>query len=193
VEQGLGSLRDSKQRIAVLKREIHHIEKERERQERTEKGEELSPEIAAGGSVESRGKTASEGVDEGLVDIRDLVFARDDSTAAVRFRLVNIEKGNEPVEGYVHLIAEDSSERPQRMWAFPPQVLRNGVPLNYRKGRRFRIRRFVPIKGEFELSPEELVPVALRVMVYDRAGQVIFDKKYKVGLRWKQGRRKEGY
>jgi hypothetical protein len=188
VGQGLESLEDARHRIAVLKREIDRIEKRREHQERTDKEEESSPEIAAGGSVESEEETQLEGVSEGLVDIRDLVFARDDSRAAVRFRLVNIEKGDEPVEGYVHLIAGDRSERSRRIWAFPQQVLRNGVPLNYRKGRGFRIRRFVPIIGEFELSPEEVAPVALRVMVYDRTGQVIFDKKYEVGSSWKQGR-----
>jgi hypothetical protein len=188
VEQRLGSLRDARQRILVLKKEIDRFEKQRDRQERPDKEEESPPVSAAGGSVESQEETQLEVVSEGLVDIRDLVFARDDSKAAVRFRLVNIEKGNEPVGGYVHLIACDSTEKPRRIWAFPPQVLRDGVPLNYRKGRRFRIRRFVPIKGEFEFSPEDVAPVALRVMVYDRAGQVIFDKKYDVGSSWKQGR-----
>ena len=185
LEQGLESFRDAKHRIAVLKKETDRIEKQREHQEHTDKEEESSLEIATGGSVESQEEEQLERISEGHVDIRDLVFARDDSTAAVRFRLVNIAKGDDPVEGYVHLIAADSSERPRRIWVFPQQVLRHGVPLNYRKGRRFRIRRFGPIKGEFELSPEGVAPVALRVIVYDRAGQVIFDKRYEGTSSWK--------
>ena len=54
----------------------------------------------------------------------------DDSRATIRFELVNIQEENGLVDGYVHVIAGDGSNEPRRIWAFRPQVLRNGVPLN---------------------------------------------------------------
>jgi hypothetical protein len=177
VEQKRSGLRRYRRRIASLEKQINAIEKRRGRQERTDEKEESLPRIATGGSAEP----GEEGTSRGIVDIRDLVFVRDESKATVRFKLLKIKAGNNPVDGYVHVIADNGRQKPDRIWAFPPQALRNGAPLSYRKGRRFRIRRFVPILGKFELSAEGEGPVALRVLIYDRSGQVIFDREYDVG------------
>ncbi len=181
LEQARSGLQDYKRRIASLEQQIDRIETHRERQRRTVEEPESLPDIATGGSPEPQ-EGLPAGDSQGIVDIEDLIFSSEDSRATVRFKLINLAQGNDPVDGYVHLIAADSGNEPRRIWAFPPQVLRNGVPLNYRKGRRFRIRRYVPIVGKFELSPEGEAPDSLRVLIYDRSGQVIFDKEYEVGL-----------
>jgi hypothetical protein len=115
-----------------------------------------------------------------VVDVRDMVIRRDGARMNIRFDLVNIQEGHNRVGGYVHIIARDYSADPPRLWVYPQEDLRDGVPVNYRKGQLFYINRYKPIKGKFHLNSQDRAPSSIFVLVYDQSGKTIFEKEFEV-------------
>ncbi|MDY7034688.1 MAG: hypothetical protein SV375_00800 [Thermodesulfobacteriota bacterium] len=115
-----------------------------------------------------------------VVDIQDMVIKKDDSTMNIDLKVVNIQKGEGAVRGYIHIIAKNNPSNSQQKLTYPKEKLKNGVPLNFRQGELFVIERFKPIHGKFDLSPGYKPASNIMVLVYDRSGTLILKKSFEV-------------
>jgi hypothetical protein len=114
------------------------------------------------------------------VDIKELNIHREDSTLKVNFKLINAHHEEDPVSGYIHIIAMNKESEPPQLLSYPKVALRNGVPLNYKRGQLFFIKRFKTIRGAYALNSEAEIPSVLKVLVYDEPGTLIFKKEFEV-------------
>ena len=115
-----------------------------------------------------------------VVDIQDVVIKKDDSKMNIDLKVVNIKEEEGKVSGYIHIIARNNQSNFQPKWTYPKEKLRNGVPLNFRRGQRFVIERFKPIHSKFDLTPGSEPPSDVMVIVYDRLGTLILKKTFEV-------------
>ena len=116
------------------------------------------------------------------VDVRDLNFQRQGEKLNVAFNLINKDKNNNPVRGYVYMLAIFGDPSSQRIQTYPGAKLQGGMPVWYKAGYFFKIARFMPVKGEFKLAQAEDLPSSLKVLVYDQAGTLIFEEEYDVDV-----------
>ncbi len=107
-----------------------------------------------------------------LVDIQRMTIDKDNRRLKVAFNLVNIFKGDEPVSGYVHVLAS-GRDRGNPWWEiYPRGEVEKGMPAKYRVGHPFIIQRFKPIRAQFHMRPGG--PDSIRVVVYDEKGRLIY-------------------
>lgn len=135
------------------------------------------------GEAQRPGGMAADG-DEGsppsVVDINDMLIQREGHRMTVDFKLVKKDPGETAIQGYIHMIALGSDDTPPPEWTFPRVTLRDGAPVNFRRGQLFVIQRFKPVQGRFYLAPNSAPPRALKVLVYDQSGKLILEKIYEV-------------
>ena len=98
----------------------------------------------------------------------------------VVFNLVNVHEDKKSVNGYVHMIAMNKESDPPQLWTYPKVALRNGIPIDYRRGQLFLIKRFKTIRGEYFFSSSKEFPSSMKVLVYDQSGKVILQKEFEV-------------
>ena len=98
----------------------------------------------------------------------------------VNFKLVNIHQDESPVSGYVHIIAINKDADPPQLWTYPKVALRDGFPVDYKRGQLFFIKRFKTIRGEYSLDSEAECLSSVKVVVYDHPGTLIFQKEFEV-------------
>ena len=115
-----------------------------------------------------------------IVDIKDLEIQREKSMLKVNFKLVNMHQDEAPVSGYVHIIAMNKDTEPQQLWTYPKAAFKNGLPVDYKRGQLFFIKRFKTIRGEYSLTSETEYPSTVKVIVYDHPGTLIFQKEFEV-------------
>ena len=153
------SLEKSKQHIALLN---DYIRDEKEQ----------SQEIAS--------KDYTESPLPKLVDIEDLKVRRDRSNISVDFKIVNKQSEDEPIGGYVFIIASIKDMKESEATAYPMSSFKDGQPVDYKKGIRFFIQRFKGISSTFTLSKPTDEPLILEILIYDRDGTLIFKKVVEV-------------
>lgn len=180
------TIRRSKQHIAILEDYIHHLENLRE-QDRTlekapvaaERPKEKKPKPTPLEPKPTKGTQEKE-IYSDLVDIKDMVIQKEGSRVNANFKLVNIQPGEEPFTGYVHTIAVSNQAGTPKAWPYPKETLKDGVPLNYRRGQVFRIQRFRPFGAKFELGQDAAYPLSLKILVYDQTGTIVLRKFFEV-------------
>ncbi|MFH1349833.1 MAG: hypothetical protein ABII26_02745 [Pseudomonadota bacterium] len=185
LEKGISTskkiLYKSKQRIALLEDYIINFEERQEESERPTKGKD----VKEPGSTQSTGQAPKEQVERTesnvTINIKNMVIQREKSMMTVNFNLVNTKPDDDPASGYIHVVAMDRKVDPTREWVYPKVELQNGVPLNYRRGKPFLIKRFKPIQGEFILEPDSKTPSYIKVLVYDQTGNLILKEEFEVG------------
>lgn len=111
-----------------------------------------------------------------LVDIDELKVKRDRSTLDINFRIVNKQLNEEPIGGYIFVLASVKDSDSPEVWVYPSSSLKDGFPVNYRKGQRFFIQRFKSISSKYTLSKSTDEPLILKILVYDRNGELILKK-----------------
>ena len=111
-----------------------------------------------------------------IVDIEDLRIRRDGPTVDVTFRIVNRQSDEEPIGGYIFVLTSVEDSDQSEVWVYPKSPLRDGVPVDYRKGHRFLIQRFKTVNSKYTLSKLVSKPLVLRILVYDRDGTLILQK-----------------
>lgn len=126
------------------------------------------------------GETVTGEVEKSQVAINDLVMERGIRGLTVRFKLLNIDWGKSTAAGYVHTIARDSQSEPVKVWTFPNVTMENGIPVDYKKGKHFAIKRFMTMNVKYSMEETD-APSSVQVLIYDEAGNVIFDQEYEVG------------
>jgi len=115
-----------------------------------------------------------------LVDIEDLKVKRDRSNISADFKIVNKQSENEPIGGYVFIIARIKDVKELEASSYPSSPFKDGQPVNYKNGLRFFIQRFKTISSTFTLSKSIDKPIILEILVYDRDGKLILKKVVEV-------------
>ncbi len=112
---------------------------------------------------------------QGLVDIERMSIKKEGGGVKVAFNLVNVAGGEEPVSGYIHILASWDDGGRKRWKVYPRGEAEEGMPAGYRVGQPFIIQRFKPIRGQFDSRPAGGDPESIRVVVYDDTGRLIYD------------------
>jgi len=165
-------LQKTYQRVAILEDYIHNLEEK--------EGKEPEPARSSQGKAPENISAIQRTVSD-LVDIKDMVIQKEGARMIVNFRVVNLQEGENPVGGYIHIMAQAKDGAFPTKWTFPREDLENGVPLSFRRGQLFLIQRFKPIQGTIDLDPEGEPPAAIKVMVYGQSGNLLLEREYEVG------------
>jgi hypothetical protein len=115
-----------------------------------------------------------------LVGIEELKVKRDRSTIDVTFRIVNKQSNEKSIGGYIFMLASIRDSDRSEVWVYPSSPLKDGLPINHRRGQRFFIQRFKSISSKYTLSRSTDKPLILEVLVYDRDGELILKKVVEV-------------
>lgn len=184
-----------RQHVTLLEDYIRHLEEPRKPQKeksatrkdehRKEKSATRKIEIIRGETVISDAESVAVDSEEemkpiGAVDIKDMIVQKEGARMSVEFKLVNMNPGETAVGGYIHLIAMGTDPNPPPEWTFPRVQLKEGIPVNFRRGQLFLIQRFKPVQGRFYLTPNSETPTALKVLVYDQSGLLILEREFEV-------------
>jgi hypothetical protein len=111
-----------------------------------------------------------------IVDIEEISVNRDRSKINVNFRIVNKQLNEEPIGGYIFVLASIKDSGQSDIWVYPSSPLKDGLPVDYRSGQRFLIQRFRTISSKYSISKSTNKPLILEIMVYDRNGKLILKK-----------------
>jgi len=170
------------QHVTLLESYIDSLESGKEQREAVRASEETGSTVEDE-PQESREEEPSppEPVVRGLVGVEQMAIERAEDAVQVSFNLTNIAEGEEPVSGYVHILAS-GKENGSPWWEVYPrgEVAEDGIPESYRRGLPFIIQRFKPIQGRFSAGPGRGLPDAIRVVVYDDTGRLIYNEAFEV-------------
>lgn len=170
----------TKEHIVILEDYIQDIQdlrgKETSPSQQAETGAEAVERMAEDVHLEEeRKEKASE-----WVQIEDFVIEGESSELSVDFKLVNAKRGDDAMEGYIHIIAVDHNKEPYPEWNDSKDMLKDGLPLNFRRGQPFLIQRFKPYHRSYSKNSNAEFPSSIRVLVYDRSGSLLLEKKYNI-------------
>ena len=129
------------------------------------------------GKDEAASQEATPETTEPRVLIDGLKVARKNTSLNVSFRLVKTAQDSLPLEGYVHMIVMDGNVSPPQTRAFPHEVLKDGIPVNHKRGQLFIIKHFKVVRGRFFLSGVKHIPDSIRIFVYDKEGALLLDRE----------------
>lgn len=118
-----------------------------------------------------------------LLDIDELKIERDGSDITINFKIINRQLNEEPIGGYIFVIASVRGADQSKIWSYPNSMLKGGFPVDYKKGRRFFIKRFTSISSKCTLSRSVDKPLILKLLAYDREGRLILKKIVEVGFK----------
>jgi hypothetical protein len=171
---------NTKSGVKISREPVHPVETASAKAEQANKMK--VKEVLQDGPKEGQLETkAEEGLQEeskeGLVEIKDVATSKEDAKLTVSFKIVNIDQGDEPLRGYVHIIVTDKESDTPQYWTYPKVALRDGLPIEYKRGRLFVIKRFRTIRGEFFLDSNTESPLSLKIIVYNQAGNLILQRE----------------
>jgi len=170
-------LHRSRQHLAILK----EVLEDRQASKVSSAGAEQSREKGMPARAEEPKGGTSEGEKvRGAVAVEDLEAERSGQKLMVRFRLVNTLEEEAPVSGYIHMIAVNRDSEPNQFWTYPKVALRDGVPVDCKRGQRFKIRRFKRVDGEYFLDADNELPSSVKVLVYDQDGVLLFERAFEL-------------
>jgi hypothetical protein len=115
-----------------------------------------------------------------LVDISQLKVAYQGSTLIVTFNIINTQEGNRSISGHIFVLARLKGSDHSELLVYPSCPLEEGLPVNYRRGQRFVIKRLKPVQSRYTLSNPLNEPLILKILVYDDEGSLILSKTVEV-------------
>lgn len=118
--------------------------------------------------------------EEALVRIDDfrMIAMEGGSQWQLQAQLTKSEWTSEVQSGYIIVLIEDTV-RPGRYFTHPLVTVANGRPLSPQAGDSFSIRRLKPLLYDISL-PEGFLMREVRLLVYNRAGELILDQGFPV-------------
>jgi hypothetical protein len=177
--KNLRTIHRNKQHMAILEEYIRNIENPKERKTSSSRNIFL-PKKNVERVTESLSTRSTEEASTPVVDIKDVAIKKEGSQMKVNFKVVNLRELDNPIGGYIHLIAVGKDGYSPSAWTFPNEELRDGVPVDFRRGQLFLIQRFKPIQGNFFLSSFADPPSAIKVLVYNQTGILLLEKEFEV-------------
>jgi len=170
----------SKQHLALLEDYIQNLEKRMEQEKEPIKSEDIKKPEPPQRVVSQPEERKQIEKPPHVVDIKDMVIQKLNARVIVSFKLVNIQPGESSVGGYIHVIATGRDANPSQEWTYPTEKLKNGAPLNFRRGLPFLIQRFKPYNCFFNADSNSQLPTAIKIMAYDQAGVLTLEKEFEV-------------
>ena len=181
IEGTKNDLYRSKQHLALLESHLYQKETVIEEEGLKQPSDmEVQQEKVALPADESIDKEVMEDSREKPVDIKNLEIKRDKTKLTVVFNLINANEEEKSANGYVHIIAMNKESDPPQLWTYPKVALRKGIPINYKRGQLFLIKRFKTIRGQFFFSSGTGVPSSIKILVYDQSGGMLLQKEFEV-------------
>ncbi|MEA1997555.1 MAG: hypothetical protein U9N45_07935 [Gemmatimonadota bacterium] len=105
--------------------------------------------------------------------IGNLEVQAEEEGLCVTFDLINNTPDDRLLTGYLLLIVEHRSSEIDRFGTFPEFRLEHGVPLDYRVGNTYAIKRFKTVQAEVTLIEEPENYSKVRFLVFDEEGGVL--------------------
>lgn len=115
-----------------------------------------------------------------LLAIERLTTKRSNGRLSVRFRLVKGASDKDRFEGYLFMIAANTTTDPPQFWPYPRVSLNDGVPVDYKSGQAFKVRNYRIIRGRFYLDPETKTPPLLTILAYDASGTLVLNNAFAI-------------
>ena len=181
--KNLKTIHRNKQHMAILEEYIRNIENPEKR--KTSPGTNIfsQQKRAEPEPVRITEKPSHRSMEEPstpVVDIKDVAIRKEGSEMKVNFKVVNLRELDNPIGGYIHLIAVGKDGYSPSAWTFPHEQLRDGVPVDFRRGQLFLIQRFKPIQGNFYISSAVDPPSSIKVLVYNQTGTLLLEREFEV-------------
>lgn len=170
----------SRQRLALLEDYLRDLDKDAGKDAGTPEDSPLEVGEAGIEPEEKKAKVDQDASQKPRVDIEAPSIYKAGGRLKVAFRLKNEGENQGPLRGYVYMIAMDERSDPPHLQPYPKVELRNGIPVDYKRGQAFSIKRFKTIRGEYSLKAKTEGPSAIRVLVYDTSGKLIMDRGFGV-------------
>jgi hypothetical protein len=180
IQNSRSALYRSRQRLAILEKYVHAAKSGDKSAQKLSKPEEkgvVSTPPPASIQPNITGREASLAP---AVEIKDLETRKEEEKLTVRFKIVKTDQRDTPLRGYVHIIATDKKSDPPQSWTYPKVALRDGLPINYKRGRLFVIKNFRSMKGEYFLDSKVDASLSLRILAYDESGKLLIQKEFEV-------------
>ena len=114
------------------------------------------------------------------IDIQDVAITKEGSLVTTGLKLINNYKGAKKIGGFIHILVVADSIDPPQIWTYPREQIQDGLPVDFRKGKYFIMKRFSSIKGHIYLVPEGPPPSTVKVLVYNQAGEIVLERGYEV-------------
>ena len=118
------------------------------------------------------------GTEKPVVSIKGLKINRRGANLSVTFKLTRSSPGRSSIRGYLFIIAVDRSTDPPRFWPSSKTVFENGAPVNFKKGRSYKIRNFRRIRARWSFESTEKTPSEIRILAYDRGGNLLLKEDF---------------
>jgi hypothetical protein len=116
-----------------------------------------------------------------VVGIKDLKVKVTPASLNLAFKVYNVSEDPGPIRGYVHMIWLQDRSDMSKAWSYPNIKLVDAMPLDYKTGRLFSIRRFRKIRASFERKANMAIPSTLRIIVFDKSGKEVLLRDYDMG------------
>ena len=112
------------------------------------------------------------------IQIEELQTSTAGDSLNLSFRLTRNGTEDKPISGYLLIIAEHESGDPSKFGTYPEFQMTPGVPLNYRNGDPYSIRKFKLLNTAIGLKDKPFNYNKLKFMVFDSGGRVLlFDNR----------------
>ncbi len=123
------------------------------------------------------------------VDIKEFLFSYDSDRNIIKskFKLINTTINNKPVSGYAFVILK-SDKVARDKWLVSPLVeLKDGQPLNIKKGRYFSISRYTFLRFEEKITIDPSKFDRVSVYIFSSKEKLFFQKVFPVKIAPKPG------
>jgi len=175
------ALYQARQRLKFLEDHIGSSQRKQEKQAES-LGTEMTNPVPVHPVIRENGREKPDKVvpAESVVDIKNLTTKKRGGWLSVKFRLVKIKPDGDQTIGYIFMIAANSESDPPQFWTHPKAALKNGEPVNYKRGQVFKVRNYRIIRGKYFLDSETETPSFLKILVYDESGKLILKKEFSI-------------
>ena len=180
--KNLKTMHRNEEHMAILEEYIRNLESPKELQASPNKSIFLRRESAPSTSETEKAPESKqpEATSTQVVDIKDVDIKKEGSELTVNFRVVNLRELDNPIGGYIHMIAVGKDGYSPSAWTFPNEELKDGLPIDFRRGQLFLIQRYKPIDGNFYLPTTADPPSSVKVLVYNQTGILLLEKEFEV-------------
>jgi hypothetical protein len=112
------------------------------------------------------------------IDVEKLSMVPDEGTDKVSFQFVlnNIDPKNKTISGYLFIVLTNNSTNPPRLAAHPEVELKDGLPVDYKKGTLFSIRHGKTVKGQIEHLDKALDYQHAWILAFSEGGELLMKK-----------------
>jgi len=181
IEDTKKTLYRARQRLKFLEDYIGNSEGKEEKQIESPGSEIINP-VPANPLIQEETLEMPDEADpaESVVDIKNLTTKRRGERLSVKFRLIKIKPDRDQIKGYIFMIAANGESDPPQLWTHPKAALKNGEPINYKRGQFFKVRNYRIIRGKYFLDSETETPSFLKILAYDESGKLILKKEFSI-------------